>query len=85
MQRWEMDGLTVTLNEGQFDVEGIERLPPGWYKIDLDHDRDGPRLSVHDLGVPEPRDRSMAADWRVSSWTHSGHDSTSRPSSSLSR
>ena len=56
MKRWEMDGLTVTLNEGHFDVEGIERLPPGWYRIHLDHDRDGPRLSVRDLGVEEARD-----------------------------
>jgi hypothetical protein len=53
MQRWDLDGFVVTENQGYFDIEGIDRLPPGWYSIDLRYDRarNTPTLSVTPVDV----------------------------------
>lgn len=49
MQRWDMDGFTVTREpDGTFHIDGLDRLRPGWYDVGLDYDpATGPALSVH--------------------------------------
>lgn len=69
MQRWELDGFVVTNNQGHFEIEGIERLPPGWYYVRLDYDRNGPQLSVHDIGGPETGNDVYA--WVSKPWSDS--------------
>lgn len=59
VREWDLDGFTVRECGGYWSVENLDRLPPGWYRVEVGYDvaADTPTLSVLNVEGPTDPDR----------------------------